>query len=256
MRSSRTISTSDRHAICTTVAPVVNGSRARIHSPEPSPTRHTVAKALHKSHVLGVTFPTATMRNRRKALRTHGNDSMRRVARPCGKYRMKFRNDPARGILMWCGPVLFEATANGWRVLDVVEPSQRVRIGFFNPQGCPCEHIAVFNRPQTFNGPMVKGRMSFCDVQPLKACYRKVCDTHEQIVEHWAPFTRLIYAKCNDLAGSRVFARIDSANTIHCLHCSEHFANVKQLCHHMHLPTSVEFKTEYTGTHHDDADPA
>ena len=251
MRSSRAISAADRDVIRTVIGPLVSTARKRMHSPEPAPQTARIASVLHTSKVLARTFLPTSRRQRVRALRPNRGEHARArcLDRPCGKYRLRF-NAADTLVRMWAGPVLLEATADTWRVVDVTAPFHRAVIHYTDDTAMPCVHVAVFNNSGTFDPPPRQGNVTAWEVQPLRACFRKATDVHAEIVRHWEPFTRLIYAKCHDEAASRVYARIDAANRIHCLYCTQNIADVHALCRHLHVPPNTQFRTDYTGTHH------
>lgn len=125
-------------------------------------------------------------------------------------------------------------------------------VDYLDKDGAPVRRVNVYAEPISFDAVRARvaaARVTMIRVERVGTCFRRVVGPLDvEVVRHWAPFSRIIYAKCGDVAGcGRVLARIDSANNLHCLYCHKEFGrSTEALRAHVGLPPGVQFKTHVT----------
>ena len=242
----------EKSTIQACIRAVVAKAKKRLHSPEPRAIVRNirVERPRHFSRAANCSIGDVSLRSKqslaRAIVRRTGltRDAVRVRFAPgmCCTFRFSVQN---RTTLAWIGPVLISATNRMWEVIDVLEPC-RVVINHHHPVTFKRHRsVLAFNAAQTNASPSNDTTLLGVEVARLKTCFRRESKTlDDAVVRHFAPFTNLIYAKC-DTQGTvpHYIAKIDSRNTIHCLQCSKQFKNAQQLAEHVRLPASTRFKT-------------
>ena len=262
MRSSTAITARDRDGIRNAVRRTVEKSKRVLHSPARSTDGpvHAVHLVLpvHVSLFLRGRVNVRARRSVRRDLwraraRLHpGTGGGRRpliYVRDFGRFRPAWTG----GAEAWCwvGAAFLRLTGGGWCVADVTEPC-RVVVDYLDGGGAPVRRVNVYTGAASFGAGragLTAGRVTMIRVERVGTCFRRVSGPLDgEVVRHWAPFSRVIYAACGDVPpGGRVLARIDSANGLHCLYCRRGFGrSVKALCSHLGLPPGTLFETHVT----------
>jgi len=254
-RSSTGISASDRRRIRQEIGPVVQHSRSCLHSPEKK--RRSTAKPtalLHASRYINARVRPGCRASLLGALSdfraSSGVARPRLVARGFGRVVLKIAG---RGFLGWFGPALVVAGPLEWAMPDVLGPC-RVVINYTDELNNPRCFVDVHNEPWTAppgGGRAVRGRITSVCTEPLVTCFRRTQPpTDTDVVKHWSPFTRLIYAKCDDVASAdTAIARVNSANAYSCVYCGKTFgSSIKGLLEHLRLSERATFVTNVPRT--------
>ena len=231
---------------------VVANSKKRLHSPEAQTTSRTyhVKRPRHHSLAGDHSVGDASDKSKRSLVRA----VVRKAALTPSMVRVRFARTtkctfrfsaPEMTTFVWIGPALISATRNLWKVLDVIEPC-RIVVDHHDAATLKRHRtILAFNTAQTNAWHSTRTSLLHVEVSPLKTCFRresKILDS--AVVHHFSPFTNLIYARCDaQKTVPHFIAKIDSRNTIHCLHCKKTFKSATQLAEHVRLPTSTQFKT-------------
>ena len=254
-RSSTSISLSELWKIRREIGPVVQHSRSCLHSPEKE--RRIAASTtalLHVSRYMKRRVRPGCRASLLSALSdfrgASGDAGPRLVARGFGRFGLKISR---RGFLGWFGPALVVARPLEWVLPDVLGPC-RVVINYVDELKNPRCFVDVHNEPWTAptgGARVVRGRITSVRTEPLVTCFRRTRrPTDADVVNHWSPFTRLIYAKCDDVAGAdMVIARVNSANCYSCVYCGREFGHsIKELLRHLRLSERTKFVTNVIGS--------
>ena len=275
-RSSTDISERDRDTIRRVVSPTVASSRRLMHSPagSPVPAAHCVLTAdrVHVSKFLGARVNVGCQRAKRRAMwalrrrlfpRTGTSDKESAAhpriliyVRDFGRFAPVHAPTEAgagAGLEIWCwiGAALLRICSRGWWVVDVTGPC-RVTIDYLGERKAPVRRVNVYNDGVSCGcnpGDVTSGKLVWVRVERPGTCFRRVSGgLDSEVVKHWAPFSRIIYAKCADVqSGDRVLARVDTTNRLHCLYCERVFGrSVADLCAHLGLRVGAKFETHVT----------
>jgi hypothetical protein len=231
---------------------VVANSKKRLHSPEvqTNARMYHVKRPRHHSLAGDHSVSDASDKSKRSLVRA----VVRKSALTRSMVRIRFARTmrcafrfsaPEMTTLVWIGPALISATHNLWKVIDVVEPC-RIVVDHHDAATLKRHRsILAFNTAQTNASHPTRSSLLHVEVSPLKTCFRRESNTLDSaVVHHFSPFTNLIYARCDSQKTAPNFiAKIDSRNTIHCLHCKKTFKSATQLAEHVRLPPSTQFKT-------------
>ena len=238
-------------AIRELIRPTVERSKARLHSPQPPASRRLpyVRPPVHRSDsarrsIIGTSDP-AKRNLVRAIIRRHAIDPRTVKCRvtPIGTYAVP---PTRRGTVrfVWIGPVLLRISNKKWQILDVIAPC-RVQANHADRDLHPRQTMFAFASPTSTASSRAKTTLTSVRVDTNNTCFRRdSTDLEHASVTHFAPFTRLIYARCDDEGPfSKFVALIDRANTIHCSNCHKQFATTRALSEHVGLPPLTQFKT-------------
>ena len=263
MRSSTAITARDREGIRDAVRRTVEKSRRVLHSPaRPTDGSAHAARLVLTVHVSRFLRGRVDVRSRRSVRRALWQSRARLHPSEAGGGRHpliyvrdfgRFRPAWTGGAEAWCwvGAAFIRLAGGGWCVADSTDPC-RVMVDYLDADNAPVRRVNVYTGPASFGAGrtgMTVGRVTMIHVERLGTCFRRVSGPLDgEVVRHWAPFSRVIYAACGDVTRpDRVLARIDSANGLHCLFCRREFGrSVNALCSHLGLPAGTPFETHVT----------